>query len=71
MSDYPLGAPIRPEPAERPDEWRALDPSKPWIQTNPRTGQMRNVRPPPAPVVPPYPWFGYPWLAAEQTDTEV
>ena len=55
MADYPLGEPIRPEPVEAPEEWRALDASQPHIQTNTRTGAMRNVRPPP---VPDYPW---PW----------
>ena len=53
---YPFGAPIRPEPANPAGEWRALDPSKPWIETNTKTGQMRNIKPePPAPR---YPWFG-------------
>jgi hypothetical protein len=46
--DYPLGAPIRPEKPEPAEEWRALDPSKPWLQTNTRTGMMRNIKPPPS-----------------------
>ena len=47
---YPLGAPIRPEPPTDVDgDWRALDPDKPWIQTDVRTGRMRNVRPTPPP----------------------
>lgn len=46
---YPLGTPIRPEPKEKEDLWEALDPAKPWIQTNRRTGMMRNTKPPPPP----------------------
>jgi hypothetical protein len=54
---HPLGAPIRPEKAEPVEEWRALDPSKPWIQTNSVTGKMRNVRPTPADAPLPWPNF--------------
>jgi hypothetical protein len=57
MSDpYPLGPPIRPEPAPI-KEWVAVDPAKPWIQRSLVTGKWRNIKPPPAPA---YPWFGLP-----------
>ena len=62
MSDYQLGPPIRPEPVEAPEEWRALDPAKPYLQTNTRTGMMRNVKPPPTPEYP-WPWQNSPFVS--------
>jgi len=57
MSDqYPLGAPVRPEPPPT-EEWVPVDPSTPWIQRSLVTGKWRNVRPPPEVQ---FPWFGMP-----------
>lgn len=56
MSDCkPLGPPIRPAPVEKPEEWIASDPSRPHIQTNTKTGAMRNNAP--TPPQPPYYYF--------------
>lgn len=48
---HPLGEPVRSEAAPKDNEgtWRALDPDKPYIETNSVTGRMRNTRPPPLP----------------------
>jgi hypothetical protein len=56
---YPLGEPIRPKPKEGPD-WVAIDPRKPHIQRNTKTGQMRNVAPPPPTAYVVGPWYGLP-----------
>lgn len=46
------GKPIRPQ-SDTPDEWVVVDPRRPDIQRNVKTGMWRNVKPPPPPV----PWF--------------
>jgi hypothetical protein len=43
----PLGAPIRPIPTEPEGRWVPVDPAKPNMQRNTKTGLWRNVRPPP------------------------
>lgn len=50
-----LGPPIRPAKPEGP-EWVVVDPSRPHIERNTKTGMWRNVRPEPPPV----PWLPIP-----------
>lgn len=50
-----LGPPIRPAKPEEPERWEARDPSRPHIQTNSKTGAMRNNAP--TPPQPPYYYF--------------
>lgn len=58
----PLGRPVnRAGPPEPPEgRWVPVPGAGPYIERNTVTGRWRNVRPPPPPEAPRYPWFGIP-----------